>query len=151
MSSMKDWLDSLKKAAEDKLKKAEDPDAQKEAKKENARKQATRAIKAIGLAKKGVDQYNEVSKKVDGITTDAANKIIDLAEKAKPLAEKVDDAASSLLKKAKGLFQKAAEKTRQDNIAKPSTGSGIIDLPAPAVPETDATKPKTAKDAPPQP
>ena len=153
MGGMKDWLDNLKKAAAEKRKKANDPVAQKEAKKAEVKKTTARAIKAIDLAKKGADQYGKVAKTVDDATGKVAEKALDIAEKVAPLADKADKAVSAFGQKVKGLFRKAADKAhelKESGDDKPSTGSGILDSLLPAVPETDATKPK-AKDAPPQP
>ena len=46
------------------------------------------------------------------------------------------------------VSEKAGEKVdeiKKDNAKKPTTGSSLLDLLTPAVPETDATKPKLAK------
>lgn len=154
MGGMKKILEKLQEKAAGKKQKPADPKSTKEAKKEEVRRMTERTLKAINLAKKGVAQYNEVSKKVEGVAEDAAQKAIDVAETVKPLAEKVDNATSSLRKKAKSFLKGALEKKQQvekDNAAKPTTGSGILDLLTPAVPKTDATKPKAGKDQPPKP
>jgi hypothetical protein len=156
---MKDWLDKIKQKAEDKLEQNNDPDAHRKAKKENAEKTFRRTTKAIQMAKKGLETYNTANKKIEELSEDATKKAAELAEKAKPAAEKVDQATGWIGKKAKGAFDAAKEQVnkgvdaagkkldevREENAKKPSTGSGLLDLLAPAVPETDATKPKTAE------
>ncbi|MBI1215927.1 MAG: hypothetical protein GC185_08935 [Alphaproteobacteria bacterium] len=153
---MKDWLDKFTKNAKDKEQESKDPEAIKKAKKEAAERTFRRTTKAIQIAKKGLSTYNDTSKKVGELTDEATKKAAELAEKAKPAAEKVDKAAGWVGKKAKGAFEtakgtvnkgvdaasKKIEEVREDNAKKPSTGSGLLDLLAPAVPETDATKPK---------
>lgn len=162
MGKSREWIEKLKKAADEKLnKKPLDPKEERELKKAETRKMAERTIKAIDIAKKGAAQYEKVAKKVDEAAKGATEKAADLLEKAKPLADKVDDAAnavgnaaSTAGKKVKGLFQRAAKKVedaKKDNAKKPTTGSGILDLLTPAVPETEATKPKEPKDDAPKP
>lgn len=160
---LKKFFENLKKKAEDHLKEETDPAKIRQAKKEAAEKTFKRTTTAIKWAKKGIETYNDVSKKVEEVTDAAAEKTAQLAEKAKPLAEKLDNAASAAGEKAKSAFGavkdsvsqgvdaagKKIDEVKQDNAKKPTTGSGLLDLIAPAVPETDATKPK-AKDAPKQ-
>ena len=159
---LKNFFEKLKKKAEDHLKEETDPAKIKQQKKENAEKTFKRTTFAIKWAKKGIETYNDASKKVEKITDAAAEKTAALAEKAKPLAEKVDNAAAAVGEKAKVAFDvvkdkvvqgadaagKKIEEVKQDNAKKPTTGSGLLDLIAPAVPETDATKPKTKNEAP---
>ncbi len=165
---LKKFFDNLKKKAEDHLKEETDPAKIKQAKKAAAEKTFKRTTTAIKWAKKGIETYNDVSKKVEKVTDAAAEKTAELAEKAKPLADKLDKAANAAGEKAMHAFEvvkdkvvegseaagKKIEEVKQDNAKKPSTGSGILDFIAPAVPETDATKPKAKeppKSAPPAP
>lgn len=165
---LKKFFENLKKKAEDHLKPETDPAKIKAAKKAAAEKTFKRTTSAIKWAKKGLETYNDASKKVGDITDAAAEKTAQLAEAAKPIAEKIDNAASAAGEKAKVAFDvvkdkvvqgvdaagKKIEETKQDNAKKPTTGSGLLDFIAPAVPETDATKPKKVeppKSAPPSP
>lgn len=162
---MKDWLDKLKKKAEDVTKEETDPAKIKQQKKEAAEKTFKRTTSAIKLAKKGLEVYNDVSKKAGEITDAAAEKTAELAEKAKPIAEKIDNATAKAGEAAKGAFDAVKDKVaggvdaanqkleeaKKDAAKKPSTGSGLLDLIAPAVPETDATKPKEPPKTPPAP
>jgi hypothetical protein len=157
---LKKFLENLKKKAEDHLKEETDPAKIKQQKKANAEKTFKRTTTAIKWAKKGIETYNNVSDKVEKVTDAAAEKTAQLAEKAKPIAEKIDNAVSATGEKAKQAFNvvkdkvvegteaagKKIDEVKQDNAKKPTTGSGLLDLIAPAVPDTDATKPK-AKDA----
>lgn len=162
---LKKFLENLKKKAEDHLKPETDPAKIKAAKKAAAEKTFKRTTSVIKWAKKGIETYNDASKKVEQITDAAAEKTADLAEKAKPIADKIDKAASTVGEKAKVAFDvvkdkvvqgvdaagKKIEETREENAKKPSTGSGLLDFIAPAVPETDATKPKAKDEAPKEP
>lgn len=159
---LKNFLDRLKKKAEDHLKEETDPAKIRAAKKEANEKKMKRTAALIKGAQKGLETYNNVAKKVEEITDAAAEKTAVLAEKAKPLAEKVDQAAGVVGEKASQAFKAAkdavvdgasaagqkVEEIRKDNENKPSTGSGLLDLLAPAVPETEATKPKKAPEPP---
>ncbi len=159
MGMFKNWLDKAQKEAKEKLEKAADPAEQKKQKKEEAEKTFKRASGAMKLAKKGLEVYNDTAKKVDGIKKDATEKTIDLAEKLKPVADKVDAKTDGLAEKAKGAFgsikekisgKGSAQKEQAPKPPKPTTGSGLLDILSPAVPETDATKPKQKKpDVPP--
>ena len=60
---MKDWLDKIKKKAEDVTKEETDPAKIKQQKKEAAEKTFKRTTSAIKLAKKGLEDYNDDSKK----------------------------------------------------------------------------------------
>ena len=162
---LKNFFEKLKKKAEDHLKEETDPAKIKQAKKAAAEKTFKRTTTVIKWAKKGMEGYNDASKKVEQITDAAAEKTAELAEKAKPLAEKLDNATAAVGDKAKAAFDvvkekvvqgvdaagKKVEEVKQDNAKKPTTGSGLLDFIAPAVPETDATKPKPPKAAPPAP
>lgn len=159
MGLFKKWVDKVQKDAEDKLKKEADPQEQKKAKKENAEKTFRRTTDAIKLARKGLEVYNEAAKKVDEVTHDLTEKAIDLAEKAKPMAERLDKATGNMVEKAKDALGSAADKAgekieqvKKDNANNPTTGSSLLDILTPGVPETDATKPrKTADKKPPAP
>ena len=154
---MKDWLNNVKKKAEDYLKEETDPAKIRAEKKAANERKMKRTAAAIKLAQKGNQIYNDVSDKVEKVTDAAATKTVELVEKAKPLVEKVDQVAGVVGDTATGAFNVAKEKVvdgviaaggkigeiREDNAKKPSTGSGLLDLLAPAVPSTDATKPKT--------
>lgn len=153
------FLDKLKKKIEDSRKEETDPAKIKAAKKAQAEKTFKRTTTVIKAAKKGLDTYNGVSKKVEDLTDAAAEKTAKLAEKAKPLAEKIDKAAGVVGEKASQAFNVVKDKVvegaaaaadkvdeiKKDNANKPSTGSGLLDFIAPAVPETDATKSKNAR------
>jgi len=166
---MKDWLNKMQKNAKDKLEKEQDPAEQRKQKREENARAVNRTAKLIKTATKAVQTYNKASKKADELSTDATKKTIELAEKAKPLAEKVDQAAGKagetagkLGRNLKGAFLvikdkvskgadeagKQVDKIREEQAKKPSTGSGLLDFLAPAVPETEATKPKQLKNAP---
>ena len=158
---MKDWFKRMQDNAEDKLNKAEDPQAQRDAKREQNARNLRRAATAAKLAQKGLKAYGDASKKADEIGKAITEKTAEIAEKAQPIAGKVDEAASDFGLKIKGAFEvvkdrarKGAEaagdqiegqvdKARAEQAKKPSTGSGILDMLIPGVPDTDATKPKT--------
>ncbi len=158
MGMLKKFMDKVQQTAKDKLTQDQDPQVQKAAKKEANKKTAERAVKAAKIVKQGVEAYNHTAKKLDEAVTDVTQKTITLAEHAKPLAEKIDGAISTAGEEVKDAFGNAQKKI-QDKVAdlkkgaadKPSTGSGILDLLLPGIPETDATRPKPAKDAPPSP
>lgn len=157
---MKDWFKRLQDDAEDKLKKADDPEAQRNAKREDNARAIRRAATAMKLAQKGIKAYGDASKKAEEIGKTITEKTAEIAEKAQPLAGKVDEAASAARGKLKGAFDvirdaaakgadaageqisQHAEKARAEQAKKPSTGSSLLDMLIPAVPETDATKPK---------
>lgn len=153
---MKDWLKRLQENAEDKIKKSEDPQEQRNAKREENARAIRRAAAAGKLVQKGIKAYGEASKKADEIGKTITEKTADLAGKAQPIAGKVDEAADALGKKLKGAFEvvkdkvskgtdaagEQIDKARADQAKKPSTGSGLLDMLIPAIPETDATKPK---------
>jgi hypothetical protein len=162
---MKDWLDKIKQKVEDRKKEESDPAIVRKKKKEANEKNFRRMTTAIKWAKQGMEGYNTVSKKAGEITDAAAEKAGDLAEKAKPIAEKIDNAAAAVGETAKGAFEavkdkvaggvdaanKKLDEAREDSAKKPSTGSSLLDFIAPAVPETDATKPKDPQLKPPAP
>lgn len=153
---MKDWLKRLQENAEDKLKKSEDPQEQRNAKREENARAVRRAATLAKLAQKGIKTYGEASKKADEIGKAITEKTADLAGKAQPLAGKVDEATDALGKKLKGAFEvvkdkvskgtdaagEQLDKARAEQAKKPSTGSSLLDMLMPGVPETDATKPK---------
>ena len=146
---MKDWLKKQQEKIEDKLQKAKDPKVQKEAAREDVKKNAERVVKLFKIAKEGLETYKKVAEKVDDVKTEAEKKFVDLAEKTQPLAEKVDDAAAAIGEKAKKLFNDATKKVeeiKKDQAGKPTTGSGVIDLITPAIPENDGKK--NSKDSP---
>lgn len=170
---MKDWLDKAKKIAQEQLTpEPTDPEAVRKKKKADAEKTFKMTTGAIKLAKKGMDGYKAASDKIDALTDAAAEKTIVIADKAKPLADKVDGALDAASDKAKGAFDfvkdkvtdgakavgnkvgnnKSAEPkppaTPKPPSTKPSTGSSLLDFITPAVPETDATKPKKPTDTP---
>lgn len=159
---MKDFLEKIRKKVEDRKKEETDPAVIRKKKKEAAEKTFKRTTTAIKWSKKAMETYNTVSKKAEEITDAAAEKTAQLAEKAKPIAEKIDSAASAAGQTLKGAFEvvkdqvvkgagaagEKIEEIKQDNAKKPSTGSGLLDLITPAVPETDATKPKAKDDQP---
>lgn len=159
---LKNFLDRLKKKAEDHLHEETDPAKIRAAKKEANEKKMKRTASIIKGAQKGLEVYNNVAKKVEDITDGLAEKTAELAEKAKPAAEKVDKAAGVVGDKASKAFKSAKDavvdgasaagskidEIREENAKKPSTGSGLLDILAPAVPETEATKPKAPKDKP---
>jgi hypothetical protein len=162
---LKKFLENLKKKAEDHLKEETDPAKIRQAKKAAAEKTFKRTTTVIKWAKKGMETYNDVSQKVEKVTDAAAEKTANLAEKAKPIADKIDNVAGAVGEKAKQAFDvvkdkvvqgvdaagKKIEETREESAKKPSTGSGLLDFIAPAVPETDATKPKAKDEAPKEP
>lgn len=159
---MKDWLKRLQENAEDKLKKADDPQAQRDAKREENARNVRRAASAVKMAQKGLKAYNDASKKAGEIGRTVTEKTAEIAGKAQPLAGKVDETADALGKKIKGAFDVVKEKVskgadaageqigdkidsaRAEQAKKPSTGSSLLDILMPGVPETDATKPKDA-------
>lgn len=163
---MKDWLDRIQKNAADKLQKEQDPAEQRKQKKEENAKAVNRAAKLVKTASEAVKTYNKAAKKVDEISTDVTKKTIEIAEKAKPMADKVDQTTGNAGKYLKGAFSviknkvskgadeagkqvgKKVDQIRDEQSKKPSTGSGLLDFLAPAVPETEATKPKKKPDAP---
>lgn len=153
---MKDWFKRLQEGAEDKIKKSEDPQEQRSAKREENARAIRRAAAVAKMAQKGIKAYGDASKKADEIGKTITEKTADLAGKAQPLAGKVDEATDALGKKLKGAFGfvkdkvskgtdaagEQIDKVRADQAKRPSTGSGLLDMLIPAVPETDATKPK---------
>ncbi|MDY0010095.1 MAG: hypothetical protein RBS08_10335 [Bdellovibrionales bacterium] len=157
---MKDWFKRLQENAEDKLKKADDPQEQRNAKREENARAIRRAATVAKLAQKGIKTYGEASKKAGEIGRSLTEKTAELAEKAQPIAGKVDETAGQLGQKIKGAFDVVKDKVakgtdaagtqlgdkiegaRQEQAKKPSTGSGLLDILMPGVPETDATKPK---------
>ncbi|HYD17311.1 MAG TPA: hypothetical protein VEF76_02390 [Patescibacteria group bacterium] len=153
---LKNFLDKLKQKAEDHLKEETDPAKIRAAKKEANEKKMKRTAAAIKLAQKGLATANDVNEKIEAVTDAAAIKVGELAEKAKPLAEKVDGVAGVAGEVITGAFNAAKDKAietglaagakieeiKKDNEGKPSTGSSLLDLIAPVVPDTDATKPK---------
>lgn len=159
---LKNFLDKLKKKAEGHLQEETDPAKIRAAKKEANEKKMKRTASLIKGAQKGMEVYNNVAKKVEEITDGVAEKTAELAEKAKPAAEKVDKAAGVVGDKASKAFKSAKdaivdgasaaggkiEEIREENAKKPSTGSGLLDILAPAIPETEATKPKKSPEPP---
>lgn len=165
----KNWLEYLQKKAqgklqqvEEKVKQNEDPVARKKASREEARALADRTMKAIKLAKQGLDQYTRVAKKAEELKTGAAEKTVQIAETIKPIAEKVDSAAVSVGARAISAFNSArsavAERLKSDGTPEaentqpeapktdtPSSGSSLIDFLAPAVPKTETPKPQSKK------
>ncbi|HCS22802.1 MAG TPA: hypothetical protein PLW48_07575 [Alphaproteobacteria bacterium] len=157
---MKDWLKRMQENAEDKLKKADDPQAQRDAKREDNARNIRRAASAVKLAQKGLQTYNDASKKAGEIGRTVTEKTAEIAGKAQPLAGKIDETADALGKKIKGAFDVVKDKVgkgadaageqigekidaaRAEQAKKPSTGSSFLDILMPGVPETDATKPK---------
>lgn len=157
---LKNFLDKLKKKAEGHLKEETDPAKIRAAKKEANERKMKRTASLIKGAQKGLEVYNNVAKKVEDMTDAAAEKTAELAEKAKPLADKVDSAAGAVGDKASKVFKSVKDSVvdgasaagakvgelREESAKKPSTGSGLLDLLAPAIPETEATKPKAPKE-----
>jgi len=153
---MKDWLKRLQENAEDKLKKSDDPQEQRKNKREENARAVRRAATVAKLAQKGIKAYGDASKKADEIGKTITEKTAGLAGKAQPIAGKVDEATDALGKKLKGAFQivkdkvskgtdaagEQIDKVRAEQAKKPSTGSGLLDMLIPAIPETEATKPK---------
>lgn len=153
---LKSILDGIKQKAEDYLKEETDPAKIRAAKKAANEKKMKRTATGIKVAQKGIQVANTVNEKVDQVTEAAAATTAVIAEKAKPIAEKVDQAAGATVDTAVSAFNyvkdkviigglTAAEKIgemKENAEKKPSTGSSLLDLLAPAVPETDATKPK---------
>jgi len=153
---LKDMLNGLKKKAEDYLKEETDPAKIRAAKKEANEKKMKRTAAGIKLAQKGLETYNTVAKKVEEVTDAAAGTTAKLAEKAAPIAEKVDQLAGGAIDGAVEAFKTVKDKVVEGGVAagekidemkkdaekKPSTGSSLLDILAPAVPNTDATKPK---------
>lgn len=174
---LKNFLDRFKKKSEEP--ENTDPLAAKKAEKERTRRNAERAAKAFGLAKKGLDTFNAGAEKARDIKDTIKEKISGVAEKATPAAEKVDEAAADVaagkvgqtvskigdtaksaldaakngLKAAVNAAGEKATAAKEEAAQKPSTGSTLLDILLPAVPETDATKPKAKKadDTPPSP
>src|ERR1700733_11935448 len=107
---LKNFFEKLKKKAEDHLKEETDPAKIKQAKKAAAEKTFKRTTTVIKWAKKGMEGYNDASKKEEQINDAAAEKTAALAEKAKPLADKIDKAASAVGDKAKVAFDVVKEK-----------------------------------------
>lgn len=156
MPGLKDMLNGLKKKAEDYLKEETDPAKIRAAKKEANEKKMRRTATGIKLAQKGLAVANTVSEKVEQVTDAAAEQTAKLAEKAAPLAEKVDKVAGGAIDGAAAAFNYVKDKVIEGGLAagekieemkkdadtKPSTGSSLLDMLAPAVPKTDATQPK---------
>ena len=154
----KDWLQRLKDKAEESLRKAEDPAELKKQKKEDNAKKIARAAKAIKLAQKGMEIQDDLNKKADAVKKAATEKALDAVEKIEPVADKVDAAAQGLKDKVTDLFGKAVQKAediKKSEEQKPSTGSTILDIISPPIPENDQTKrsdkPQPKQDVPPAP
>ena len=159
---MKDWLDGIKKKVDERHHEETDPAKIRAAKKEQNERNMKRAAKAMQLAQKGLKTYNEVSKKAGEITDAVADKTADLAEKAKPIAGKIDEVAGKVGDAASGAFKAVKDKVvdgaeaagekiadaTKPNPDKPTTGSGLLDLFAPAVPKDVVPKKEDKKDAP---
>lgn len=151
------WVNKIKDAAEQSKKDDADP-------KKRAEKSSKSAKRAFNWMQKGLEGYKKVSQASD----DARDKTIELAKKAEPIAEKIDDAASDFADSAKKTFSEkmsagkkawaelqekraaAKEQNKTDKENKPSTGSSLIDLIAPALPDDkdqkkSAPKSKAAK------
>ena len=145
---MKNWLDKIQNKLDEKLRQAEDPEFQKQLQKKTNKKMADRAVKAINLARQGLDKYQKTAQKVDELKIKAAKKGSEIAEKIKPAAGVVDAGVIKAKQKLKIVFNNAVEKARQrkrDRAARPSTGSRFLDAFLPAIPETEETtrrKPK---------
>lgn len=153
---LKSILDGLKQKAENYLKEETDPAKIRAAKKAANEKKMKRTAAGIKLAQKGIQVANTVNEKVEQVTEAAAETTAKIVDKAAPIAEKVDQVAGGAIDTAVGAFNvvkdkviegglTAAEKydeLKKDGEKKPSTGSSLLDLLAPAVPDTDATKPK---------
>lgn len=160
-------LKGLKEKAENFLKEETDPAKIRAAKKEANEKKMKRTAAGIKLAQKGLEVANNVSAKIEQVSDAAAETTAKLAEKAAPLAEKVDAVAGKTIDGAITAASKAGEtavtafnvvkdkvvegtltagakieEIKEESAKKPSTGSSILDLIAPAVPNTEATKPK---------
>lgn len=153
---LKDILNGLKEKAENYLKEETDPAKIRAAKKAANEKKMKRTAAGIKVAQKGITVANQVNEKVEQVTDAAAATTAKLAEKAAPLAEKIDNVAGGAIDGAVAAFNivkdkviegglaagEKLEELKKDGEKKPSTGSGLLDLLAPAVPNTEATKPK---------
>ena len=153
---LKSFLDGLKKKAEAALHEETDPAKIRAAKKESNEKKMKRTAAGIKLAQKGIEVANTVNAKVDQVTEATAETTAKIVDKVAPLAEKIDKVAGQALDGAMSVFNTVKDKAiegglaagekleelKKDGDKKPSTGSSLLDLLSPAVPDTDATKPK---------
>lgn len=154
---MRDFLKNARKKAEDRLNpKPLTPEEEKTRKKETAQRQFNQMNKAMEMAKKGLKIKGDVDRKTNAIKDGLARKTIEVTEKlgiSKDDAERADTPAKPAEKKpgilvraGKGLADGArdlVDDAKDAQARKPSTKSSLLDLIVPAVPETDATKPKT--------
>jgi len=94
--------------------------------------------KLLKTVARAAEEYNKAGEKIDV---------------AKEIAKGGAEVAKSTAKIAAGIAGEKAVEIKKENEKKPSTGSGILDAFLPAVPHTEATKPKAerAKKSPPQP
>lgn len=165
---MRDFLDKMKKKAQDRLNpKPLTPEEEKARKQTTARKQFEQLNGVIEFGKKALKIKKDVDTKVDGIKDGIAEKTIKIVDKIEGAAPadtpagtaSADDAPAQEPKKP-GVISKGVSAVKQAgvNVAgkakdiaqaqraaaarKPSTRSGILDLIVPAVPDTQATAPK---------
>ncbi len=163
----KGWIDKLTKKKQDDANPAANenanaenmsPEAVKKRKREEAEKKFKRMADAMKIANKGAEIYKTTAEKLG----EAADRVVettkDIADKAKPVTDIAKGALGGAFETAKDKIAdgtKAAgekmDEIRKDNEKKPSTGSSLLDFLTPAVPETDATKPKAKKEDTPKP
>lgn len=178
---LKKLVDKFKKNTKESLEKDENPKEKNKKRVQNAERLAKFATNAMKWYKKGEDTVEEGKRKAIDIAEKAspyAEKVdktaSDVADKAKKGAKLVGDKASELAGKAgkklsdsaNAAFDEAnkrtekladhVEKKRKESEHLPSSGSSLIDLLSPTIPETDATKskkkpPQPPKKKPPQP
>lgn len=140
-------------------------------KKQEAEEKFERTVEAIRMGQKGVDAAKGIAGKAGetiGAATDKIKGMIGRRGEETPATEAETPEAEKqkgpgLFARTKGMLggafgtakNKAAEgakaagekieEIKKDNAKKPSTGSSLLDMLAPAVPETEATKPKELK------
>lgn len=124
---MKDWINGMKKKAEERLNPAPaDPETARKKKREDNEKNFKRTAEAIKLAKKAIEVVGKASDKADEISKDIAGKTIDIADKVGPLAERVDGAIDS----ATGAVKKALRRSDDDAPEAETEIEPVADTPA---------------------
>lgn len=148
------------------------PEEEKQKRKDDARKTFEQMNRALDIAKKGLKIRGDVLRRKKAVEDGVARKTIDLADKAAPIADKIDEKLAEQDKlratggmigrglksagagaagmgrniKARGQKLRDAAAARFDpdrpKSDKPTTGSGLLDFLAPAVPENAKPKPK---------
>ena len=112
MGLFKKIVGGIEGMAKKKVEEDNNPDVQRQKKKDAANRNFKRAAEAVKMTQKGLKKYGDASKKADELRRDGTRKAAELAEKAKPAAEKADKGAAAV---ASNMAARAADLVRQAN------------------------------------